>query len=56
MKGLRFDRRSLNAERDAREAERDRLVQFNPSDAPGLDAAALEAETGLCVEPTDYGL
>jgi hypothetical protein len=49
MKSMRIDRRSMNAEREARMRERERAVQFSLDDGrrPGYDCAELESETGL---------
>ena len=49
MKSMRIDRRSMNAEREARRRERERAVQFSLDDGrrPGADCAELESETGL---------
>ena len=49
MHQLRIDRRSMNAEREARMRERERAVQFSLDDGrrPGADCAELESETGL---------
>lgn len=49
MHQLRIDRRSMNAEREARRRERERAVQFSLDDGrrPGADCAELESETGL---------
>ena len=49
MKPLIFDRRAMNAEREARQRERERLVQFNLGDDrhPDADCAEVERETGL---------
>lgn len=46
---MRIDRRSMNAEREARRRERERAVQFSLDDGrrPGADCAELESETGL---------
>ena len=49
MKPLRIDRRSMNAEREARQRERERAVQFSLDDDRHSDAdcAEVERETGL---------
>ena len=49
MKPLRIDRRSMNAEREARQRERERAVQFSLDDGrhPDADCAEVERETGL---------
>ena len=49
MKPLRIDRRAMNAEREARQRERERAVQFSLGDDrhPGVDCAEVERETGL---------
>lgn len=49
MKPLRIDRRAMNAEREARQRERERAVQFSLDDGrrPGADCAEVERETGL---------
>ena len=49
MKPLRIDRRSMNAEREARQRERERAVQFSLDDDrhPDADCAEVERETGL---------
>ena len=49
MKPLRIDRRAMNAEREARQRERERTVQFNLDDDrhPGADCAEVEREIGL---------
>lgn len=49
MKPLRIDRRAMNAEREARQRERERAVQFSLDDDrhPAADCAEVERETGL---------
>lgn len=49
---MRFDRRSMNAEREARNREREAAVRFNLDDVrrPGADCAELERETGLPIQ------
>ena len=49
MKPLRIDRRAMNAEREARQREREATVQFSLDDGrrPGADCAEVERETGL---------
>ena len=49
MKPLRIDRRAMNAEREARQREREAAVQFSLGDdrRPGADCAEVERETGL---------
>lgn len=49
---MKFDRRSMNAEREARNREREAAVRFNLDDArrPGADCAELERETGLPIQ------
>ena len=49
MKPLRIDRRAMNAEREARQRERERAVQFSLGDDrhPDADCAEVERETGL---------
>lgn len=49
MQPIRIDRRSMNAEREARRRERERAVQFSLDDGRRADSdcAELESETGL---------
>ena len=49
---MRFDRRSMNAEREARNREREAVVRFNMDGLrrPGADCAELERETGLPIQ------
>ena len=51
MKPLRIDRRAMNAEREARQRERERAVQFSLDDDrhPAADCAEVERETGLTI-------
>ena len=50
---MRFDRRTMNAEREERARLREVAVQFNVEEER-LALGELEAETGLSFEPETY--